>query len=102
MKRTIQIKNYCTITSRGVSYTTKVEDKATGYVLSAVQTSFDSSNEAYAQVEEGYIKDSVEVYKEFSDVTEDECIEAIKNVCYDEWIEKKLVRIDFGEIPASP
>lgn len=100
MKRTIQIKNYCTITSKGVSYTTKLEDKETGYVLSSVQTSFDSSNEAYSQVKEGYIKDSVEVYKEFVDVTEDECIDAIENLCYDSWIEKKLVYIDFDEIPA--
>lgn len=99
MKRTIQIHNVCCVSSSGVSYTTKIVDKDTGYVLSSCQTSFDSSNEAYAQVKEGYIKDSVEIYKEFTDVTEDECIEAIENLCYDSWIEKKLVRIDFEEIP---
>lgn len=101
MKRTIQIKNYCTVTSSGVEYTTKLEDKATGYVLSSVQTSFDNSCEAFSMVKEGYIKDSVEVYKEFVDVTEDECIEAIENLCYDKWIEKKLVYIDFEEIPTD-
>lgn len=98
MKRTIQIQEVCNVLNSGVEFITRVVDKDTQTVLSSCQTSFDNSNEMFAAVESGTVKNEVKVYKEFNDVDEDEAIECIKNIAYDEWIEKKLIYIDYEDV----
>lgn len=97
MKHTIQIHELCNVTKYGVEYITKVIDATTSKELSSCQTSFDNSNEMFAAVESGNVKNEDKIYKQFEAETEKEIKDFIYNLAYDDSIEKKLMDIDFEE-----